>query len=60
MVKLPHNVYKDAIHFIKEYNDVHLKTGFLFPSVSRERVRWLAPKDGWYKVNMDGAVFADI
>ena len=60
MVKLPHNVYKDAMHFLKEYNDVHLKTGNLVPSISKERVRWLAPKDGWYKVNMDEAVFADI
>ncbi len=33
MVKLPHNVYKDAMHYLKEYNDVHLKTGILVPSI---------------------------
>ena len=38
MVKLPHNVYKDAMHYLKEYKDVHLKTAILVSSVCRKRV----------------------
>uniref|UniRef100_A0A2N9HAL6 Reverse transcriptase domain-containing protein n=1 Tax=Fagus sylvatica TaxID=28930 RepID=A0A2N9HAL6_FAGSY len=43
------------------HNSAVFKDSVKIPSkVTRESVRWSAPVEGWYKVTMDGAVFADI
>jgi hypothetical protein len=60
IVKIPSKVAVDALVYIKEFQNAQVKPVHMVQQVARESVRWFAPVEGWCKVNMDGAVFADI
>ena len=50
-------IVKGAVDYLNEYQAANRSTEhFAIP----EAVRWRPPKQGWYKVNTDGATFKDI
>ena len=59
-VKIPSKVAADALRYIQEFQNAQVKPVHMVQQVTRESVRWSAPVKGWYKVNMDGAIFANI
>jgi ribonuclease HI len=60
IVKLPAKIFPDAMKYIQEFNDANAMSVSYFPPSVRDRIVWTPPLEGWYKVNMDGAVFANL
>ena len=50
-------IMKGAADYLNEYQAANMSTEHL---TIPEAVRWRPPKQGWYKVNTDGATFEDI
>ena len=59
-VKIPLKVFPDAMRYIHDYHAANVVPDRLAPSLGRAKVVWSAPMEGWYKVNFDGSVFADL
>jgi hypothetical protein len=46
--------------YIQNFNEAQMMRVDQANRGVKERIKWIAPREGWYKVNMDGAVFADL
>ena len=51
---------KEAADYLKEYQAANKCTRNTATSAVFDAVKWKPPKPGWFKVNTDGATFADI
>uniref|UniRef100_A0A2N9IT87 RNase H type-1 domain-containing protein n=1 Tax=Fagus sylvatica TaxID=28930 RepID=A0A2N9IT87_FAGSY len=60
VVKIPAKVFPDAMKYIQEFTKANALFVSFVPPIARNKIVWSAPLEGWYKVNMDGAVFADL
>uniref|UniRef100_A0A2N9IUU4 RNase H type-1 domain-containing protein n=1 Tax=Fagus sylvatica TaxID=28930 RepID=A0A2N9IUU4_FAGSY len=60
VVKIPAKVFPDAMKYIQEFTEANALSVSFVPPIARNKIVWSAPLEGWYKVNMDGAVFADL
>jgi hypothetical protein len=60
VVKIPAKVFSDAMKYIQEFTEANALSMSFVPPIARDRIVWSAPLEGWYKVNMDGAVFANL
>ncbi len=60
LIKIPSKVYLDALQYVKVYPEAQVQSECSRLPISTGRKGWTTPRKGWYKVNMDGAVFSDI
>ena len=60
LIKIPSKVYLDALQYVKVYPEAQVQSECSRLPISTRRKGWTTPREGWYKVNMNGAVFSDI
>ena len=60
VVKIPAKVFPDAMKYIQEFTEANALSWSFVPPIAKNKIVCSAPLEGWYKVNMDGAVFADL
>ena len=60
LIKIPSKVYLDALQYVKMYQEAQVQSECSRLPISTGRKGWTTPRKGWYKVNLDGAVFSDI
>ena len=53
-------IVKEAADYLKEYQAANKGARNTTTSAVSDAVKWKPPKPGWYKVNTDGATFADL
>ena len=54
--KVPHDVVSWANNFRHEYQSIKKGTN---ADRQKENVKWVPPPQGWFKVNVDGAIFKE-